>query len=230
MEFHFYSVVAALTIATTTVFAGVDSLPVEKIKRGNNSHIITMLDRGGLNNFSCTPLYNRNTNQFDKLFTKRAMKKARVKSMTLLTFDETIHNIGTVNDRRPNKVFKETQELFAKAKNHMQYSTEGLAKDVIGTLNYSLMLAKQFNSSDKVVIILFSNLRDSVRTKDELRAMKNIKLPDNVYLRIYASSGIASCLANTTASQSLQAESSYSNFYKSKIDGDIKIYTIYGGQ
>jgi len=224
-----FSVVAALTIATTTIFAGANNLPIEKVKRGISSHVIAVFDRGGLNNYSCLPLYNRNTNQYEKLFTKRTMKNIRVKSMTFLTFDETIHNIGTVSDRRPNRVYKDTQKLFSNTKNHMQYDTKGLAKDVLGVFRYSLMLSKQFDTNDKVVIVLFSNLRDSIRTKNQLKAMENIKLPDNVSLRIYASSGIASCLANTTASQALQAEASYSDFYKSKIDGDISIYTIYGG-
>ena len=224
-----FSVVAALTIATTTVFAGANNLSIEKVKRGISSHVIAVFDRGGLNNYSCLPLYNRNTNQYEKLFTKRTMKNIRVKSMTFLTFDETIHNIGTVSDRRPNRVYKDAQKLFSNTKNLMQYDTKGLAKDVLGVFRYSLMLSKQFDTNDKVVIVLFSNLRDSIRTKEQLKAMENIKLPDNVSFRIYASSGIASCLANTTASQALQAEASYSDFYKSKIDGDISIYTIYGG-
>ncbi|MDF1875086.1 hypothetical protein JHD48_05015 [Sulfurimonas sp. SAG-AH-194-I05] len=199
-----FSVVAALTIATTTVFAGANNLPIEKVKRGISSHIIAIFDRGGLNNYSCLPLYKRNINQYEKLFTKRTMKKIRVKSMTFLTFDEIIHNIGTVSDRRPNRVYRDAQELFSNTKNHMQYDTKGLAKDVLGVFRYSLMLSKQFDTNDKVIIVLFSNLRDSVRTKNQLKAMENIKLPKNVSLRIYASSGIASCLAKTTASQGLQ--------------------------
>ena len=157
------------------------------------------------------------------------MKKLRVESVSFFTFDETFHQIGTISDRRPTKVYRTTQELFDHTKDNMQYDTKELAKDVVGALNYSVSLSQSFPSSDKVIILFFSNLRDSMQSKEQLKALTNIQLPKNVSLRIYASSGIACLGTNISSSQILLAEKSYADFFKSKIDGDVAIYTIYGG-
>jgi len=221
------SAVAALTIATT-IFAGANDLPIQKVDRNKQSHIIVAMDRGGLNNYTCLPLYSKNISQFETLFSKQMVKKLRVKSITFITFDEQINMIGTAHERNPNKTYRIAKELFEKTKDNMQFDTKEFAKDVIGAINYTLMLAQQYNSSDEVIILFFSNLRESIQTKQQLKSMNNINLPDNVHMQIYSSSGLSCLSGTTTASQSLQAEQSYKKFFKSKIDGDLNIFTIYG--
>ena len=221
------SAVAALIIATPSLFADMNSLPIDEDADMNK--VVVGFDRAGLNNYECISLYNKNFSIYEKLFSKRAIREGAISSINYLVFDEMVYPIGVINEDRPSKLYRDIQPLLAEVKDSMQYDTKTKAKDIVGALHYIQALSENIDEDTHVIVILFSNLRDSMHTKEQLKAMQPIKLKNNVSLVIYASSGL-SCLKETVSiSAQLNAEKSYANFFKSKIVGDVHIYTMYGG-
>ena len=143
MKKIFLNVVVSLVVAIPSVYAGANDFVLNKVNRGRHSHLLVVFDRAGLNNYSCSSLYTQNIGQFEKLFEKRNIKKLRVSSVTFLTFDERVNIIGTASEKNPNKTYRIAKELFEKTKDNMQFDTKGLAKDIIGSMKYILMLSQQ---------------------------------------------------------------------------------------
>jgi len=211
------------TLLVIAVF-GAD-LPIQNDSGDENYHLVVAVDNSGLNSYRCRSLFSSNMNKLNYILDRRSIRNMNLTHISAYVFNENIVKVGEVSEKRRGKFKRGVKGLRENLNDELRVDTTKKSKDVIGMFNYLVNLS--LSTKDKVVAVVFSNLRHSTTSKDKLKAMKQIKLPSNLKIITYSQSGLCCIKGGATSSQILNSESSYKRFYSSKIDGDFTVETVY---
>ncbi len=215
------------TIVAVALNASASELPVPKGTYNDDAHLVIMVDRSGLNNYKCTSLFNSNKLVLEHILDRRSIKKMKLTHLSLYQFDEQITKVAEIESHKKGSFRRGANKAKDKLFSTLYEDNDNKAKDSISVINYLNLIAS--NTTNPVVGVIFSNMRNTTMTKDEMKSMTKIKLSPNLKIITYSKSGL-SCLKGrdtVTASQILKAEQSYKAFYNSKIDGSFDFKTIY---
>lgn len=207
-----------------------NELLLSNTKRSDLNALVAVFDTVGLNNNnSCRKLVQSNIAKYNSLVTKKNLRKSNISSIEFFSFDEQIQNIGMTRSRRTAKIYRESKDLMHSIKRELSKDKSMKAKDVISIFDFfNKLVVQSYSSHDNVAIVIFSNLRDSLSTKEQRNKMKPIKINDKITLFLYSASGL-SC-AGATTQEVLSAENSVEKYYKSLLIGSKIIVnnTYYG--
>lgn len=216
------STVVALTLAFN---ASASELPIQNGTYSDENHLVIMADRSGLNNYKCASLFNSNKTAMEHILDRRSIKKMKLTHLSLYVFDEQITKVAEVKSKKKGTFRRDADESKGKLLSALYEDNDNKAKDSMAVIDYLNLIAS--NSTNLVVGVIFSNMRNSTMTKDDMKAMSKIKLNPNLKIITYSKSGLSCLKGGATASQIIKAEQSYGAWYKSKIDGSFEFKTIY---
>lgn len=199
-------------------------------KRSDTNAMVVLFDTAGLNNYnSCSSLVENNLSKYNSLVSKKSLRKMNISSIEYFTFDEQIQNLGKVKSNRIGKLFRESKELMLDVKNELKKDKSLKAKDVISIFSFiNNLVAQNYTSHNNIGVVVFSNLRDSIHSKEQRDSIKPIQINEKITLYLYAASGLE-CIDATTK-QILSANKSIENYYKSFLIGSkISVNNTYYG-
>ncbi len=203
-----------------------DNIIIKGAKKSDKNAMIFIFDNAGLNSYlSCPDLAKQNINKYNSLATKKAFRKQRIRAIEYYTFNEQIKSIGKIESNRYGKLFRKSKELIEKVE--LKKDNSKKAKDVLSIFHFLNMLVEErYKDYKNIVVVIFSNLRDSTLSKKQRLQLSPIKLNEKITLELFASSGLK-CLGASTK-QIISAEKSVIDYYNSKIDSKkLSIHTIY---
>jgi hypothetical protein len=193
---------------------------------GNNYSLLVFFDTAGLNNCNSNrELCQKNIAKYKELITKQSLRKMRVSSIVFYAFNEQVKFIGKIESKKAGKLFRESKKIMKDILLELEQDNSRKAKDSINLFHFINNTVEQSHSKNtKVGVLVFSNLRDSMSTKQERKSMARIKLNDKVVLHAYAASGL-----DASTMEKLNAEVSVIKYYTDKIlsKSPIVIKTVY---
>ncbi len=215
-------------LLTVSIFAFGADLPIQDGDYDDNKHLVVMVDTSGLNNYKCASLFNSNKAELDHILDRKSIRSMQLTHLSVYQFDEQINKLGEIKSTKKGTFRRSVNEIKSKLNNALYEDSENKAKDSIAVIQYLNLLAS--TTKDKVVGVVFSNMRNTTMTKDEMKAMSKIKLLPNLSIITYSKSGLK-CLktdnGTPTASQILLGEASYKQWYSSMITGSFEFRTVY---
>lgn len=219
--------ITSISLAASIAVFGAD-LPIQDGDYDDNKHLVVMVDTSGLNSYKCNSLFSSNKAELDFILDRRSIRTMQLTHLSVYQFDEQINKIGEIESTKKGNFRRGVQEIKSKLNNALYEDSANKAKDSIAVIQYLNLLAS--TTKDKVVGVVFSNMRNTTMSKDEMKAMTKIKLLPNLSIVTYSKSGLK-CLktdnGTPTASQILLGEASYKQWYSSKITGSFEFKTVY---
>lgn len=195
---------------------------------GSKTALLVFFDVSGLNNYnSNNALAKQNLAKYNQIVTKKNLQKARVSSIAYYTFDEQIKPIGKIESTKAGRLYRESKKMMHDVVLELKEDKSNRGKDVISTFYFINSVVQQSYKNEDVTVLLFSNLRDSMSTKQQRQMMQPIVLDEHIHLYIYAASGL-NAIAGVTTLQQMRAESSIVKFYSHLLStSKVAIKTIY---
>ena len=153
--------------------------------------------------------------------------KLKVSSIEFFTLDEQMKHVGRVISKRPGKLYRESRSIMKDVISELHKDQSKKGKDVINSFSYTdNLVAQSYEDFDQVTVILFSNLRDSMTTKQQRKSISPITMDKKISLYIYASSGLGAVGASTV--QELKAQASTTAYFKNLLSASkVVIKTMY---
>jgi len=195
---------------------------------GTKTALLVFFDVSGLNNYnSNSALAKQNIAKYKQIVTKKNLQRARASSIAYYTIDEQVKLIGKVDSNKAGRLFRESNKIMKDVEIELQEDKRNKGKDVISSFYFIRSVVQQSYKDKEVTVLLFSNLRDSISTKQERQAMQPIVLGEHISIYIYAASGL-NAISGVTTLQQMRAEESVVKFYKHLLStSKVVIKTIY---
>lgn len=196
---------------------------------GSKTAFLVFFDVAGLNNFNSNrALVNQNLAKYNQIVNKQNLRKANVKTISYYTMDEQIKLIGKIDSNKAGKLFRESKEIMKDVIMELKEDRSKKAKDVISTFHFINSIVDQsYLDYEKVTVLVFSNLRDSLTSKEERKKLQPITINKKVSLYLFSASGLGAINGITTL-QRMKAESSLTSYYKYLLStSNVVIRTIY---
>ncbi len=217
-------IILGVSVALALSAFGSD-LPIQNDTGDENYHLVVAVDNSGLNSYRCQSLYSSNMDKLNFILHKRNIRDMNLNHLSAYVFNENITKIGEIYEKRRGKFKRGVKKLKDNLNDELRVDTTDKSKDVLGMFDHLVNLS--LTTKEKIVVVLFSNLRHSTTSKEKLKAMKQIKLPSNLKIISYARSGLECLKGGATSSQIIHSENSYKAFYSSVIIGNFTVETVY---
>lgn len=207
-------VTLSLILAMSINYA--EMLPFKSNKYKDNALII-LLDVSGLN-ISCTSLFEKNMLKLKNVLSKNSLNKMRNKRIEILISSDKIKLISKISNEQAhtNYYLKELQKIDNSILEEMRSMNTNAGRDIYSSINFvKELINSSYTDYDNVGVLIISNLRQSVNV-NQLKELDNLKFEDNVYMDIYAKSGLMEC-DNALNIQNTMAEQNMKKFWSNKI-------------
>ena len=221
------SIIATITLVANNIQAS-ESVLLKANKLNDKSAVIIVFDIAGLNNAnSNNALFKQNLSKCNEIVTKHNLQRAKVRRLSYYTLDEQIRSVGSITSNKAGKLYRTSKQIMQDVIFKVQEDHSKQAKDVISVFSFLNSLVEQsYSEYNKIYVVVFSNLRDTVTTKHERESMPPITMDKKVHLFLFAASGLNG-IKGVTASQQMVAESSVVDFYRHLLVGSVVIKTTY---
>jgi hypothetical protein len=222
-------VVAALLLCSQVYAGGVHDELIPDAKRfGGPYGLIIMVDNSGLNNQnSCPTLANKNLENMKSLISKDTMRQNRLSSVEFVGFNENIVSIKSIQESRPAKLFRISQDAVSGVEEFLYKDTSSASKDIFSSLRYiNRLVRSKYSGYETVAISIYTNLRQSVSSGKDFKDIEPIIMDHRIRLKIMAASGLE--CQGAVSSELFHSEQNSVDFWKSKIvSNNLEIITVY---
>ena len=224
---HMLTVISVVCFGTAN--AGTNLTLDSKPKRSAKTAVIVIWDIVSLNHPDQSKLFNINFKQYQKDFTKKALRDLKVKQLEYLIMEQTTTSAVIVKNRKPKVVFKDSFKAMDEVKQQIDLiDTSKIGKDIVSTIHYVNMLVdERYKEFDHIFTVYYSNMRQTVnRTK--LKKLKSIEFNPKINkMLVFANSGLQ-YTAGISSSQINQANNNVKTFFMSKFPKDkVSWFTSY---
>jgi len=192
-----------------------------KVKRTDKTALIIVWDIVSLNHPNQSELFNKNFNQYQKDFTKKAFRSLKVKQVEYLIMGQTTKSAVIVKNRKSKKVFKDSIKAMDEVRHQIEFiDTTKIGKDIVSTIEHVNMLVdEKYQDFDKVITVYYSNFRQSIN-RAKLKKLKSIDINPKINkMLIFASSGLQ-YTSGVSTNQLIQSNRNIKAFFTSKLPTD----------
>jgi len=183
---------------------------------GEQTAVIVCFDIAGLNNAnSSNELFQQNMQHYNKLISKQSLRRIEASSIAYYTVEETVRFIGRVESKKAGRLYRESKKIMKTVAYELQQDQSSKGKDIIGLFYFlNQLIEQEYTGFNQVEVHIYSNLRDSISSKEARKNMGTIKVDDKVSLYLYAASGLNAIDGGITIQQKMNAEASVIKYYK----------------